>query len=138
MSRKEREPFPRLQVIALTGYEAELDELIEKIRSNRRKVGALRCRRGGGRRVEVPQTRRLEPEELRAEASRLEKKERELRSEQAAEIREPRDTAATHAQQIQALTLRNVGLETGNARLVEQLQRVGENVTVLPVSRLSP
>lgn len=40
--------------------------------------------------LEAPQTRRPEPEELRAEVSRLKKKERELRSEQAAEIREDR------------------------------------------------
>lgn len=88
--------------------------------------------------LEAPQTRRPEPEELRAEVSRLKKKERELRSEQAAEIRELKDTAATYANQIQALTLRNVELETQNARLIEQLQRAGENVTVLPVPRPSP
>jgi hypothetical protein len=50
--------------------------------------------------LEAPQTRRPEPEELRAEVSRLKKAERELRSEHAAEIRELKDTMATYANQI--------------------------------------
>ncbi|WP_127355158.1 hypothetical protein [Actinacidiphila soli] len=47
--------------------------------------------------LDAPQTRRPEPEELRAEVSRLKKAERELRSEHAAEIRELKDTLATYA-----------------------------------------
>ncbi|GAA2141458.1 hypothetical protein [Streptomyces synnematoformans] len=89
--------------------------------------------------LEAPQTRRPEPEELRAEVSRLKKAERELRSEHAAEVRELRDTVATYANQIQVLTLRNAELETHNARLLERLRQSGDNVTALPVhSRFSP
>lgn len=82
--------------------------------------------------LEAPQTRRPEPEELRAEAARLKKAERELRSEHAAEIRELKGTVATYANQIQVLTLRNAELETQNARLLERLRQSGDNVAVLP------
>ncbi|MFF4756909.1 hypothetical protein ACWD5R_44810 [Streptomyces sp. NPDC002514] len=89
--------------------------------------------------LEAPQTRRPEPEELRVEVSRLRKAERELRSEHAAETRELKDTLATYANQIQALTLRNSELEAQNARLLERLQHSGENVAVLPApGRPSP
>lgn len=89
--------------------------------------------------LEAPQTRRPEPEELRAEVARLKKAERELRSEHAAEVRELKDSLATYANQIQVLTLRNVELESENARLLERLRRSGENVTALPVQgRPSP
>lgn len=89
--------------------------------------------------LEAPQTRRPEPEELRAEVSRLKKAERELRSEHAAEVRELKDTVATYANQIQVLTLRNAELETQNARLLERLRQSGDNVAVLPApSRPSP
>ncbi|MDN3060089.1 hypothetical protein ACFV4E_15575 [Streptomyces hygroscopicus] len=83
--------------------------------------------------LEAPQTRRPEPEELRAEVARLKKAERELRSEHAAELRELKDTVATYANQIQVLTLRNAELEAENARLLERLRHSGENVTALPV-----
>ncbi|MET7853511.1 hypothetical protein ABZT48_36130 [Streptomyces avermitilis] len=83
--------------------------------------------------LDAPQTRRPEPEELRAEVSRLKKAERELRSEHAAEIRELKDTVATYANQIQVLALRNAELETQNARLLERLRHSGENVAMLPV-----
>ncbi|MEU9286533.1 hypothetical protein AB0D57_17885 [Streptomyces sp. NPDC048275] len=83
--------------------------------------------------LEAPQTRRPEPEELRAEVARLKKTERELRSDYAAEIRELKDTLATYANQIQVLTLRNVELETQNAHLLERLRQSGDNVAVLPV-----
>ncbi|MCX4458620.1 hypothetical protein OG585_51440 (plasmid) [Streptomyces sp. NBC_01340] len=82
--------------------------------------------------LEAPQTRRPEPEELRAEVSRLKKAERELRSEHAAEIRELKDTVATYANQIQVLTLRSAELEAHNARLIERLRQLGENVAALP------
>lgn len=82
--------------------------------------------------LEAPQTRRPEPEELRAEVSRLKKAERELRSEHAAEVRELKGTVATYANQIQFLTLRNAELETQNARLLERLRQSGDNVAVLP------
>ncbi|TVZ84790.1 hypothetical protein [Streptomyces sp. BK340] len=82
--------------------------------------------------LEAPQTRRPEPEELRAEVSRLKKAERELRSEHAAEIRELKDTVATYANQIQVLALRNAELETENARLLERLRQWGDNIAVLP------
>jgi hypothetical protein len=82
--------------------------------------------------LEAPQTRRPEPEELRAEVSRLKKAERELRSEHAAEIRELKDSLATYANQIQVLALRNAELETQNARLLERLRQSGDNVAVLP------
>ncbi|MFF3354107.1 hypothetical protein ACFYWN_15895 [Streptomyces sp. NPDC002917] len=89
--------------------------------------------------LEAPQTRRPEPEELRADVSRLKRAERELRSEHAGEVRELKDTVATYANQIQALALRNAELETHNARLLEQMRRSGENVAVLPgPSRPSP
>ncbi|MCW2902604.1 MAG: hypothetical protein JWO67_4869 [Streptosporangiaceae bacterium] len=88
--------------------------------------------------LDAPQTRRPEPEELRAEVSRLKKKERELRTEHATEVRELKDTAATYANQIQVLTLRNAELEAQNARLLQQLRHSGENVTVLPAPRSSP
>lgn len=81
--------------------------------------------------LEAPQTRRPEPEELRAEVSRLKKAERELRSEHAAEVRELKDSLATYANQIQVLTLRNVELESENARLLERLRHSGDNVTAL-------
>ena len=84
--------------------------------------------------LEAPQTRRPEPEELRAEVSRLKRAERELRSEHAAEVRELKDTMATYANQIQVLTLRNAELETQNARLLERLRQSGDNVAVLPTS----
>ncbi|MGW9211263.1 hypothetical protein ACWGR4_30320 [Embleya sp. NPDC055664] len=83
--------------------------------------------------LEAPQTRRPEPEELRAEVSQLRKTERELRTAHAGEVRELKDTLATYANQIQCLTLRNVELEKDNARLVEQLQRAGGNVAALSV-----
>jgi small-conductance mechanosensitive channel len=82
--------------------------------------------------LEAPQTRRPEPEELRAEVSRLKKAERELRSEHASEVRELKDTLATYANQIQVLTLRNAELETEHARLLERLRQSGDNVVVLP------
>ncbi|MEV5379405.1 hypothetical protein AB0L26_26055 [Streptomyces nondiastaticus] len=89
--------------------------------------------------LEAPQTRRPEPEELRAEVSRLKKEQRELRSEHAAETHELKDTLATYANQIQALTLRNSELEAQNTRLLERLQHSGENVAVLPApGRPSP
>lgn len=78
--------------------------------------------------LEAPQTRRPEPEELRAEVSRLKKAERVLRREHAAEVRELKDTAATYANQIQLLALRNADLETQNARLVEQLRHAGAKI----------
>ncbi|WP_406358479.1 hypothetical protein [Streptomyces sp. NBC_00658] len=81
--------------------------------------------------LEAPQTRRPEPEELRAEVSRLKKAERELRSEHAAEVRELKDTVDTYANQIQVLTLRNAELETQNTRLLERLRQSGDNVAVL-------
>ena len=82
--------------------------------------------------LDAPQTRRPEPEELRAEVSRLKKAERELRREHATEIRELKDTLATYANQVQVLTLRNAVLETQNARLLERLRQAGDNVAVLP------
>ncbi|MEU1185220.1 hypothetical protein ABZ464_47970 [Streptomyces sp. NPDC005820] len=89
--------------------------------------------------LEVPQTRRPEPEELRAEVSRLKKAERELRSEHAAEVRELKGSLGTYANQIQVLTLRNVELEAEIAGLLERLRHSGENVTALPVQgRPSP
>ncbi|WP_405613583.1 hypothetical protein OG292_14330 [Streptomyces sp. NBC_01511] len=86
--------------------------------------------------LEAPQTRRPEPEELRAEVSRLKKAERELRSEHAAEVRELKDTVVTYANQIQVLALRNAELETQNARLLERLRQSGDNVAVLPAPSL--
>ncbi|MEV6675122.1 hypothetical protein [Streptomyces sp. NPDC051162] len=89
--------------------------------------------------LEAPQTRRPEPEELRAEVSRLKKAERELRREHASEVRELKDTLAAYANQIQVLTLRNAELETDNARLLERLRHSGDNVAVLPApGRPSP
>lgn len=82
--------------------------------------------------LEAPQTRRPEPEELRAEVARLKKAERELRSDHAAEIRELKDTLATYANQIQALTLRNAELQARHSRFLERLRHSGENVAVLP------
>ncbi|MDH6222894.1 hypothetical protein [Streptomyces pseudovenezuelae] len=81
--------------------------------------------------LEAPQTRRPEPEELRAEVSRLRKAERELRREYASEVRELKDTVATYANQIQLLALRNADLEAQNARLVEQLRQGGAKITPL-------
>ncbi|MER7793311.1 hypothetical protein [Streptomyces sp. NPDC097640] len=86
--------------------------------------------------LEAPQTRRPEPEELRAEVSRLKKAERKLRSGHAAEIRELKDTVATYANQIQVLALRNAELETRTARLLERLRHLGENVAILPAPSL--
>lgn len=83
--------------------------------------------------LEAPQTRRPEPEELRAEVSRLKKAERELRREHASEVRELKDTLAAYANQIQVLTLRNAELEAHNARLLERLRHLGENIAVLSV-----
>ncbi|MEU4655132.1 hypothetical protein AB0G32_14530 [Streptomyces sp. NPDC023723] len=83
--------------------------------------------------LEAPQTRRPEPEELRAEVARLKRAERELHSEHAAEIRELKGTVATYADQIQVLALRNAELEIQNARLLERLRQSGGNVAVLPV-----
>ncbi|MFD8230092.1 hypothetical protein ACFV16_39280 [Streptomyces massasporeus] len=82
--------------------------------------------------LEAPQTRRPEPEELRAEVSRLKKAVRELSSEHASEVRELKDSLATYANQIQVLALRTAELEEDNARLVDQLRRAGGNVTTLP------
>ncbi|MCE3031458.1 MULTISPECIES: hypothetical protein [Streptomyces] len=81
--------------------------------------------------LEAPQIRRPGPEELQAEVSRLKEAERGLRSEHAAEIRELKETAATYADQIQVLTLRNAELEAQNARLLERLRQSGDNVAVL-------
>ncbi|WP_212747234.1 hypothetical protein [Streptomyces montanus] len=79
--------------------------------------------------LEAPQTRRTEPEALRAELSRLKKAERELRREHASEVRELKDTVATYANQIQLLALRNADLQAQNARLAEQLRQAGAKVT---------
>ncbi|MEU9214511.1 hypothetical protein AB0D27_43280 [Streptomyces sp. NPDC048415] len=81
--------------------------------------------------LEAPQTRRPEPEELRAEVSRLKRAERELRREHASEISELKDIVATYANQIQLLALRNAELEAQNARLVEQLRLTGVKITAL-------
>ncbi|WP_367140967.1 MULTISPECIES: hypothetical protein [Streptomyces] len=64
--------------------------------------------------------------------SRLKKAERQRCSEHAAEVRELKDTAATYANRIQVLTLRNTELETQNARLLERLRQSGDNVAALP------
>ncbi|MFF2217395.1 hypothetical protein [Streptomyces antibioticus] len=40
LPKKEREALPRLQVIALTDYATELDELIQSITTNDTKEGA--------------------------------------------------------------------------------------------------
>ncbi len=77
----------------------------------------------------APQTQRPEPEELRAEVSRLKKRERELRSEHAAEVRELKDTEATYANQVQVLALRNIELENDARKLRAQLaERSDDNV----------
>ncbi|MFF0131031.1 hypothetical protein ACFYTG_35840 [Streptomyces mirabilis] len=83
--------------------------------------------------LDAPQLCRPEPEELRAEVARLKKAERELRREHAAEVRELKDTAATYANQIQALALRNAELEVENTRLIEQVRQAGGNIASLPV-----
>ncbi|MFJ1547711.1 hypothetical protein [Streptomyces sp. NPDC088246] len=89
--------------------------------------------------LEAPQTRRPEPEELRAEVSRLKKAERELRREHASEVCELKDTLAAYANQIQVLTLHNAELEAHNARLFERLLHSGEDIAVLPApGRPSP
>ncbi|WP_042176894.1 hypothetical protein [Streptomyces sp. NBRC 110035] len=51
------------------------------------------------------------------------------------EIRELKDTAAAYANQIQVLTLRSAELEAHDARLIERLRQLGENVAALPAQR---
>ncbi|MCW2902605.1 MAG: hypothetical protein JWO67_4870 [Streptosporangiaceae bacterium] len=41
LSKKEREALPRLQVIALTGYATELDELIQSIQADDVQEGVM-------------------------------------------------------------------------------------------------
>ncbi|MBK3563717.1 hypothetical protein [Streptomyces sp. MBT62] len=81
--------------------------------------------------LDAPRVRRPEAEELRAALSRLKQAECELRREHAGEVRGLKDTAATYANQIQVLALRNAELEEENARLIEQLRQAGGNVTSL-------
>ncbi|OKI26631.1 hypothetical protein A6A28_16810 [Streptomyces sp. CB03578] len=89
--------------------------------------------------LEAPQTRRPEPEELRAKVSLLKKAERELRRQHASEVRELKDTLAAYANQIQVLTLRNAELEAQNTRLLQRPRQSGENIAVLPApGRFSP
>ncbi|MER6531800.1 hypothetical protein, partial [Streptomyces sp. NPDC001508] len=61
--------------------------------------------------LEAPDLKRPEVDDLKAEVTRLRKELRELRREKAEEVRELKDMAATYANQIQVLALRNVELE---------------------------
>lgn len=83
----------------------------------------------------APQTRRPEAQELRTEITQLKKQQQDLRRRHAAEVRELKDTVTIYANQIQALALRNAELEKQNVGLAEHLERVGVNVTVLPLPR---
>ncbi|WP_329486707.1 hypothetical protein OG618_08570 [Kitasatospora sp. NBC_01246] len=85
--------------------------------------------------LEAPQTRRPEPDELRAEVARLRKDERALRREHATALRELLDTVSTYANQIQVLALRNAELEEDNRRLRHQLEEAAGTVVVLPTRR---
>lgn len=69
----------------------------------------------------APEVKRPETDALKAEVTRLRKELRELRNDKAAEVREIKETAATYANQIQVLTLRNVELEDDARRLRAQL-----------------
>nr|WTB31725.1 hypothetical protein OG781_21525 [Streptomyces sp. NBC_00830] len=69
----------------------------------------------------APEVRRPEADVLKAEVTRLRKELRDLRQDKAAEIRELKDVAATYANQIQVLTLRNTELEDDALRLHAQL-----------------
>lgn len=61
--------------------------------------------------------------QLTEEVRHLRRRERELRTAHTAELRELRETIATYANQIQALTLRDVELEGEVSRLLERLAR---------------
>jgi chromosome segregation ATPase len=61
--------------------------------------------------------------QLTEEVRHLRRRERELGTAHAAERRELRETIATYANQIQALTLRNIELEGEVNRLLERLAR---------------
>jgi hypothetical protein len=79
-----------------------------------------------------PQTRRPDLDELCDEVKKLCQAERKLRSEHAAEVREPlRGTAATYANQIQVLALANHQLREDNRRLQTRLTAT-TNVVPLP------
>jgi FtsZ-binding cell division protein ZapB len=86
------------------------------------------------RALDTPQTPRPEIEDLRAQLTQLNKTERELRSQHAAEIRELRDTIKTYANQIQSLALGNAQLQEDNQRL-RSLPPPGDNITPLNTAR---
>ncbi|MDQ1040541.1 cell division protein FtsB [Streptomyces sp. V3I8] len=71
--------------------------------------------------LSAPDIKRPKVDELKAEVARLRKKERALRQEHAAEVRELKDTTATYANQIQILSLRNAELERDAGKLRSQL-----------------
>ncbi len=81
--------------------------------------------------LDTPPTQRPEIENLREQVKDLNKTERTLRAEHAAETRELRDTAKTYANQIQALALHVSQLSDDNRRLRESLERVPDNITQL-------
>jgi septal ring factor EnvC (AmiA/AmiB activator) len=85
--------------------------------------------------LDTPQTKRPEIEQLREELRQLKRTERQLRSENASETRELRDTLKTYANQIQALTLHATQLQTDNLRLRDNLEHAGDNITPLKPRR---
>ncbi|WP_086809295.1 hypothetical protein [Streptomyces reticuliscabiei] len=78
--------------------------------------------------LSAPEVKRPEVDELKAEVARLRKQERALRREHAAEVRELKDTAATYANQIQILALRNAELERDAGKLRSQLSDSSDGV----------
>ena len=83
--------------------------------------------------LRTPDTPRTQTDTLTADIARLEKADRTLRSQHAAEQREARATIAAYANHIQALSLRNAELEAENATLRETL-RQGGTVASLPAT----
>jgi hypothetical protein len=85
--------------------------------------------------LEAPETRRPEPDELRAEVARLRKLERTLRAQHAGDLRELQDTLVVYANQIQVLALANAELEADNRRLRQELEAGAGRVVGMPSSR---
>ncbi|MEU9472204.1 hypothetical protein AB0D78_37510 [Streptomyces avermitilis] len=79
----------------------------------------------------APATERPEIDELKAEAAQLRKELRELRRQKAEETKELRRTAATYANHIQVLTLRNAELEGETAALRGQIEKAHEGTVRL-------
>jgi len=85
--------------------------------------------------LDTPHTQRPEIDDLRQQVKHLKTADRQLRSENAAEIRYLRETIKTYANQIQALALRADQLGHDNQKLRTSLDNSASNITPLSTAR---